>query len=209
MRGRRWHGGGHVSDGILPSINDALWEAVGARDLPGVKTALRNGADVNMICSDGFVHEEMAAKKRGVGRSLLHHAAWAGDLEIFRYLVEQGADVARKRNTAWRPNGGVRGRGATPLHHACMYGRTEVVRFLLDEAGAEVNEPGEQGYTALHLAVKFNYPELVELLLMRGARTDMMTRDEKTARDLAGGQQERSHEQSKVASPKSTHRSIH
>lgn len=30
---------------------------------------------------------------------------------------------------------------------------------------------------------------------MRGARTDMMTRDEKLARDLAGGQQERSHQQ--------------
>ena len=45
--------------------------------------------------------------------------------------------------------------------------------------------PGEQGYTPLHISTKFNYPEIVELLLRSGARTDMITRDEKTARDLA------------------------
>ena len=149
----RSSGGGST---ILNSVDDQLWESVTNRDLHGVLAALRRGADVNMICSDGFVREEMAAKKRGIGRSLLHHAAWVGDLEIFKLLVEQGGDVTRKRNTAWRPNGGVRGRGATPLHHACMYGRKDIVKYLIDDAGAEVNEPGEQGYTALHIAVKFN-----------------------------------------------------
>lgn len=51
------------------------------------------------------------------------------------------------------------------------------------------------GYTPLHIAAKFNYPNLVQLLLSRGARTDMITRDEKTARDFAAGQQDRSHAQ--------------
>lgn len=44
-------------------------------------------------------------------------------------------------------------------------------------------------------STKFNYPEIVELLLRAGARTDMITRDEKTARDLAVWGRDRSHEQ--------------
>lgn len=73
------------------------------------------------------------------------------------------------------------------------YNRRPIVEYLLDECGCDLNQPGEQGYTPLHLAAKFNLPQLVELLLRRGARTDMLTKDEKTARDLAAPKQERSH----------------
>ena len=174
---------------------DALWQAVGDRDLGEVTRLLRQGADPNMVCPDGWVRDECRPKEGGVGRSVLHHAAWTGDLSVFKALVDAGADVDRKRNTAWRPNGGVRGRGSTPMHHACMYGRMPILRYCLEELGCEIDAPGEQGYTCLHLAAKFNYPALVEYLLKMGARTDMLTRDEKTARELAEAKQERSHAQ--------------
>ena len=70
--------------------------------------------------------------------------AQAGDLAVFKMLVEAGGDVHRQRNTAWRPNGGVRGRGATPLHHAVMYNRKPIVAYLLHECGVPVDLPGEQ-----------------------------------------------------------------
>jgi len=140
-------------------------------------------------------HSSHACKCVYTHRSLLHHAAWAGNLEVFRAIVEAGGDVERRRNTAWRPNGGVRGRGNTPLHAAVMYRRVPIIKFLLQELGCDVNSAGEQGYTPLHISTKFNYPEIVELLLRSGARTDMITRDEKTARDLAVWGRDRSHEQ--------------
>ena len=62
------------------------------------------------------------------------------------------------------------------------------MRYLVEECGINIDIPGEQGYTPLHLACKFNYPKLVEYLLSKGARTDLLTRDEKTARELAAGQ---------------------
>ena len=179
----------------LDANADALWQAVGNRDREEVARLLQRGADPNMVCPDGWVRAECAPKDGAVGRSVLHHAAWAGDLAIFKLLVQSGGDVMRQRNTAWRPNGGVRGRGSTPLHHAVMYNRIQIVDYLLNELGVPIDLAGEQGYTPLHLAAKFNYPRLVEFLLQQGARTDMLTRDEKTARDLAAPKQERSHEQ--------------
>jgi ankyrin repeat protein len=166
-----------------------LWEAVSNKDLPEVKRLLAKGADPNMLCPDAFVRLQASEKmrpgqSRDTGRSLLHHAAWAGDLAVFRAVVEAGGDIDKKRNTILRPNGGVNGRGSKPLHFATMYRRLPIVKYLL-ELGADVNAAGEQGYTPLHISVKFNFPELMELLLLAGARTDMITKEEKTARDLA------------------------
>eukprot|EP00959_Pyramimonas_sp_CCMP1952_P197870 4138162-Pyramimonas_sp.AAC.1 len=80
--------------------DDELWAAVGSKDIMKVRKLLQQGADVNMICPDYFVREENAGKQ-GTGRSLLHHAAWAGDLDVFKLLVAQGADIARRRYGTW------------------------------------------------------------------------------------------------------------
>jgi hypothetical protein len=168
---------------------------VSNRDLPEVRRLLaKGGGDPNMLCPDSFVRLHASEKFRAgqaqnTGRSLLHHAAWAGDLEVFKAIVDAGGDIDRKRNTVWRPNGGVNGRGNKPLHFAVMYNRKAIVEYLLD-LGADVNAAGEQGYTPLHISVKFNFPELMELLLLSGARTDMITRDEKTARHGEMGRRE-------------------
>lgn len=148
-----------------------------------------------MVTPDGWVREGMRAKNNQVGKSLLHHAAWVGDLSVFKLLVEAGGDVNKKRNTAWRPNGGVNGRGSSPLHAAVMQNRVNIVKYLVEDCGVDIDIPGEQGYTPLHIACKFNLPELTEQFLSRGARTDLLTRDEKTARELAAGRQDRSHAQ--------------
>lgn len=177
---RRPAGGGAIS-----RSQDALWVAVGDRDVQEVARLLSHGVNSNMICPDQWVRSEHAPPDGSTGRSLLHHAAWAGSLQVFRLIVQHGGDVHRRRNTAWRPNSGVNGRGSTPLHHSCMYNRLDIVKYLLDEVGVDVNQPGEQGFTPLHIAAKFNYPQLGEELLARGARMDLLTREEKTARDLA------------------------
>ena len=72
---------------------DELWMAVGNRDLDGVLRLLQQGGDPNLICGDGWVKAECAGKK-GTGKPILHHAAWVGDLEIFRALVEAGGEFS-------------------------------------------------------------------------------------------------------------------
>lgn len=160
------------------SINrkqDALWEAVTARDAEEVgRLCDAEGVDVNFIAPDGWVRESGTG-----GRSLLHHAAWIGDLRIFKILVEHGADLCEPRQRNW-----ARAKGFTPFHHACFYNRLPIVEYCLDQ-GADPNLIGEDGFTPLHLAAKFSYGQLAELLLARGGRTDIATRAGKTCWELA------------------------
>ena len=62
----------------------------------------------------------------------------------------------------------------TPLHILAIQGDIEGCRLLL-EAGAEVDYPGEQGFTALHEAVSQGHPEIVKLLLEYGSDPSLTT----------------------------------
>lgn len=65
--------------------------------------------------------------------------------------------------------------GMTYLMAAACYGRNEVVRYLLSN-GAQVDQRGGRGFTALHLAVQSKSTEIVKTLL--GAGADPNSRDD-------------------------------
>ena len=115
----------HARGGTLDPLGDALWQAVGDRDLARVSELLARGADVNMVCPDNWVRAECLARASAAsGARCCTTQRCVGDLAIFRALVAAGADPERRRSVAWRPNGGVGGRGNAPLHAAVMYGRS-------------------------------------------------------------------------------------
>ena len=154
---------------------DALWQAVTAKDLPEVcRLVERDGVDVNFVAPDGWVREAGPG-----GKSLLHQAAWVGDLEVFKYLVEHGADFCEPRRRNW-----ARAKGFTPFHHACFYNRTKIAAYCI-EKGADPNIIGEDGFTPLHLAAKFGYVELARLLIRSGARGNIPNKADKCAWQLA------------------------
>jgi len=58
---------------------DELWDAVSNRNIEEVKRSLAKGADATCIAPDGWVRSEASGKG---GRSILHHAAYVGDLDV-------------------------------------------------------------------------------------------------------------------------------
>ena len=64
--------------------------------------------------------EDASSHFSPAGMSPLHLAAWAGQVEVARLMVEKGAEVNMRSST-----------GETPLHLACQHGNIEVVKNLM------------------------------------------------------------------------------
>lgn len=99
-------------------------------------------------------------------KGVVEMAVCANQLDSIRLLLSAGFSVEDK-------NGGV----FSPLTSAIREGHKDIVRYLIDEAGADVNVPGE------HLPIikairrmRGEDTEILELLLARGADINLMYR---------------------------------
>ena len=104
------------------------------------------------------------------GFTALHFAAFFGQTDAGRLLLDRGADVD------------ARGRGwmtGTPLHSAASRSHEDVARILLD-AGADPNLRQSAGWTPLHSAAHNGVAGFVSLLLSHGA-DPTATNDEGTS----------------------------
>jgi len=109
------------------------------------------------------------------GFSGLGLAAFFGNVEIGRLLVEAGADVNRASRNAIR---------VSPLHSAVASGSVTLLDLLLSH-GAAPDAVEFLEATPLHSAAGHGNREMVEKLLAAGADRKRRTKDGKTAADLA------------------------
>jgi ankyrin repeat protein len=111
------------------------------------------------------------------GFTALHYAAFFGQEDAARILIERGADV----NLVAR-NEGIH---VTPLHSAASGGHAAIVKLLL-EHGADPSAAQDGGFTPLHSAAQNDDRESVEALLEAGADPALANDEGKTPADLAG-----------------------
>jgi hypothetical protein len=113
------------------------------------------------------------------GRNPLHGAAYSGNFEVVRILIEYDPANINAREED----------GETPLHWA-LEGHTfkdgSVLQLLL-EHGADVNAQSQVGWTPLHVASYYGALEAVRLLLEHGADVEAKMDDGKTALQVAAG----------------------
>ncbi len=110
------------------------------------------------------------------GFTALHLAAFFGEEDAAKLLVERGAQVdlvARNANIH-----------VTPLHSAAAGSRSGIVKLLL-EHGADPNAAQDGGFTPLHSAAQNGDRESAEALLEAGAEPSLANDDGKTPADLA------------------------
>ncbi|XP_071476637.1 osteoclast-stimulating factor 1-like [Diadema antillarum] len=75
--------------------------------------------------------------------------------------------------------------GATPLYWAAHGGHIECMKSLISRPNCQINVQNKIGDTALHAAAWKGHKEAVQLLLEKGARTDLKNKDKKFPQDLA------------------------
>jgi ankyrin repeat protein len=159
----------HGMEGVAAGLRDAagdidLFEAAAVGDVDRLEQLVRSGADPNAWSNDGF--------------TALHLAAFFGQPEAARLLIERGANLeAVARNIRFAA-------GAHPLHSAVAAQDIEISRLLL-EAGADPNSTQHGGFTPLLEAAQLADADMVDLLLGHGADPRARLEDGRSAVDLA------------------------
>ncbi len=166
-----------------------------------IETLLSNGASVN-IRDDPKTSIDATA-----GYTPLHAAAWHGNLNAIRVLLDHGADVrAREEKYHGTPAGWADYAGhkeardlilAGPIDiiEAIQYGLIDRVVKVLEEDPASVNRPfrdyglfpwdAEEWYTPLAYAVTRGNAAISRLLLARGADATLRSPQGMALKDLA------------------------
>jgi len=109
-------------------------------DIDTVKAFIESGYDLNSSESGDF------------GSSLLHNAIRYGQIDIFSYLIEQGADIDFIDAVGW-----------TPMMEAIIDSKPEFGRILAQK-GADQTIVNQKGANAKMLAMKFGQQAFMEFL---------------------------------------------
>jgi ankyrin repeat protein len=164
---------------LASDLQERLYTA--ARDGTGenIRALVKEGADVLQCTADG--------------RTALHFAAYFGNVETARVMLELGGDAlaqtALANNTPLHMAAGAghseivkllvremgggglaaqTAHGATPLHLAALHGHLETLKLLLN-LGSDMHAQAKTGDTPLHVAAACGKAETVKLLLELGA----------------------------------------
>ena len=151
--------------------NTALIRASQNDHLDIIKELVNNDADIEthqgvilrMAAENGYKEVIEYFLKKGVnvdskdpnGNTALVHASLLNQLNIVKYLLENGADVNA-------------GSTVTPLMAASYVGNKDIAAFLIRNK-ANVNIKGDKGLSALTLAATNGHSEIVSLLLKNKA----------------------------------------
>ncbi len=129
-----------------------------------VRDLVNQGASLNVKYSDGM--------------TVVHSAAYGGNLDIVKYFVANAKNILEIRD-----NG-----GRVPLHYAAYNGKLDVVKYFVDEGKVDVNLRDNDGQVPLHSASWSGHLDVVEYLISKGADINAKDKDGKTPLDVATDQ---------------------
>lgn len=136
----------------------AMVAAAAAGDLADLQRLLDAGADLASVDADG--------------RTVVHHAALRGLIDVVQWLVNHGAphDVADRM-------------GGTPFLLSIVAGEFNCVKWL-HSLGADVGAADLSGYGAVHYAALNDHKAILEWLLGVGADYTARAKDGKAPKDV-------------------------
>ncbi|XWS12110.1 hypothetical protein CRYUN_Cryun37aG0062100 [Craigia yunnanensis] len=142
---------------MIPNIEDnmlQLYEAVLKGSVATLTTMIRN--DPLILHKLSSEKSELATRLDSRNRSPLHLASAEGYTEIAKALLRANLDVCMVPDEE----------GRIPLHLAVIRGQVEVIRELINAQHKLVLEK-MNGYTVLHLTVKYNQLKALKQLVIQ------------------------------------------
>jgi len=151
-----------------------------------VRTLEEHGATLDIFAAAMLGRTELIEELVGGNRSLasalsrdgwtpLHLAAFFGELEAARVLLNHGAVVNASSTNAMRN---------TPLHAAAAGRSSEIAKLLLDR-GASPNARQHGGWTPLHAAAQNGDLEMARTLITAGADLEIRADNNQLPLDMA------------------------
>ncbi|KAF1322429.1 26s proteasome regulatory complex, subunit psmd10, partial [Globisporangium splendens] len=137
-----------------PDRNSPLHEAA-FRDEPEIMQLILSKIELN----NNQPISALVDLQNQFGNTPLHNAARTGNAGCVANLLKADAKVTIKNVN-----------GSLPLHHACYCEKPNlaIVKLLVD-AGSDVNDRNEQGYTPMIIAAKKNQTDVIDYLRSHGA----------------------------------------
>ena len=111
------------------------------------------------------------------GETLLHNAAFFGNIALVDYLLEKGMPIELSCQTP--PQRPARSRSTTPLHYAILGNQAKCVEYLLKK-GANINAEDNTKMKPLQVSAEKGFIECVKILLAYGAQADELAPHPKT-----------------------------
>ncbi|XP_028129824.1 ankyrin repeat domain-containing protein 49 isoform X2 [Diabrotica virgifera virgifera] len=105
----------------------------------------------------------------------LHRACYSNHIDIVKYLLQKGANIAAQTEMLWQP-----------LHSCCQWNHKDCAAILIQH-GADINARTEGGQTPLHIAAAHGASyDTVQMLLMHPyIDTTIKNSSGETAKDIA------------------------
>ena len=104
-----------------------------------------------------------------VGNTYLHYASQGGNMNIVKYLVENGLHIGVKSNQS-----------ELPIHVASTHGHLDVIKYFVSN-GVDINVKTMYSQTLLMDASQNRHLNIVKYLVENGAQIDTTNEDGRTA----------------------------
>ncbi|XP_062595086.1 putative ankyrin repeat protein RF_0381 [Saccostrea cucullata] len=101
--------------------------------------------------------------------TVLHDAAWGGNVQIVKLLIEKKMDI-----------NALQGGGETILRQCCRSGKKEMCEYLVNHFPDLLEKRDNNGWTALHSACWGGSVEIVSFLIEKGMDFNALSNDGKT-----------------------------
>jgi ankyrin repeat protein len=141
-----------------------------------IKLILNKGAETNTrLAYESEVHSaNHVFWLKEEGATAFFRAAYGGDVEVMKLLLEHGADPNLTTKDHTTPLMGLAGVGFTLslVHHRSHQEDMEALNLLLS-LGGDINAANDQGLTALMGAAQRGANEEIKVLVDRGAKLDV------------------------------------